>query len=245
MLSPAYIRVMKYSILILFAVAMLGTACNNCIEGTGSATDERRATADFSSIEANTTYEVLLHQLPAGESAYVIVNAQENLLPVIITEVSKNTLTLSTDGCVKATSPIIVHVFTPNYASINSRGTGNISGNEGIKAEELTIDNRGTGSIEVITKGSSVEIRNSGTGNVTVEGNTQKLAVDNRGTGNINAQNLRSNDANVDSRGTGNVFIQVHSSLDIKLSGTGDVEYEGNPQDIKQSNKGTGKIRRK
>lgn len=236
---------MKYSIFILFAIAMLGTACNKCIEGTGSATDERRATANFSSIEANTTYEVVLHQLPAGESAYVVVKAQENLLPLIITDVSKNTLTLSTDGCVKATSPIMVDVFTPNYTSISSRGTGNINGNEGIRAEKLAIDNRGTGNVEVVTKGSSVEIRNSGTGNVTVEGDTKTLTVDNRGTGNIDARKLRSNDAKVDSRGTGNVFIQVHASLDIKLSGTGDVEYEGNPQDIKQSNKGTGKIRRK
>lgn len=89
-----------------------------------------------------------------------------------------------------------------------------------------------------------LEVSNAGTGDVILRGTANALSIDNRGTGSVQAQALRSENAKIDSRGTGDVKLQVHGELDIKLSGTGDVIYEGNPQDIKQSNKGTGKIRR-
>ncbi len=239
-----YLRFMKHTIILLSALLFLLTSCGECLKGEGEPISERRTTNTFTAVDAGANIRVMLNQSSFEEGHYVVIETQQNLIPEIVTDVSRGTLKIETAKCVKSSSGIVVHVFAPDYQELSLSGTGSLESAAWINSERLKLNNKGTGAVMLDLRSDRLDVANSGTGDVVLRGTTNALSIENRGTGDVQAQGMRSENAKVDSRGTGDVKLQVHGELDIKLSGTGDVIYEGNPQNIKQSNKGTGKILR-
>lgn len=235
---------MKHTIILFCAALLLLSGCGECLKGEGEPISERRTVNNFTAVEAGGNIRVMINQGSSEDGHYVVVETQQNLIPEIVTDVSRGTLKIETAKCVKSTSDIVVHVFSPEYQELSLSGTGSLESTAWIRSERLKLNNKGTGAVMLELRVDRMDVSNSGTGDVVLQGSASTLSIDNRGTGSVQAQALRSDNAKVDSRGTGDVKLQVHGELDIKLSGTGDVIYEGNPQNIKQSNKGTGKIRR-
>lgn len=236
---------MKTTLAILSSLLLLFTSCSQCIEGIGEAVEERRTVKPFETIRSESTFNLVLRALPEGEQPYVVVNAQENLLPFVETTVSGSELSIASESCVNASAPITIELFAAVYQKIENTGTGSVTGATMITSDSFEIENTGTGEVVLSLKCKEISITNKGTGSIRVKGETDELRIDNRGTGSIAAMELRSNNATVDSRGTGDVDLQAHSGLDIKLSGTGDVSYMGNPQNLTLKNSGTGEILRK
>lgn len=239
-----YLRFMKHTLILFSAALLLLNSCGECLKGEGEPISERRTMNAFTAVEAGANIRVMLNQSSAEDGHYVVIETQQNLIPAIVTDLSRGTLKIETSKCVKSSSGILVHVFTPEYQELTLNGTGSLESTAWINSERLKVNNIGTGAMMLDLRANRLEVSNAGTGDVILRGTANALSIDNRGTGSVQAQALRSENAKIDSRGTGDVKLQVHGELDIKLSGTGDVIYEGNPQDIKQSNKGTGKIRR-
>lgn len=240
----SYLRYMKKIVFILSVAMVALTGCTTCIEGIGDKTEESRVLLEFTEIESNVSFDVALAQAGAGNRPYALVYAQENVLPHIKTEVNRGKLSITVDECIKPTEPIRVTVVTSDLNTISLRGSGNMTANTYIMFPDLDVDNRGSGNVYLKLAGKAIRINNTGSGEIVVEGQVETAGIDSRGSGQIDTQRLRSEHAKVDSRGSGEVWLQVHGSLDVKLSGSGNVIYRGNPQDIKQSNKGSGNIRR-
>lgn len=236
---------MKTTLAIISSLFVLFTSCSQCIEGIGEAIEERRTVKPFETIRSESTFDLVLRALPEGEQPYVVVNAQENLLPFVETSVSGTQLTITSETCVNASTPITIELFSDVYTGIENTGTGSITGATMVNVEAFEITNTGTGEVVLSLHCTDIRVTNKGTGSIRLKGETDELRIDNRGTGSVAAMELRSNDATVDNRGTGDVDLQAHSSLDVKLSGTGDVSYMGNPQNLTLKNSGTGEILRK
>lgn len=239
-----YLRSMKHTILFLSIAALVIAGCGECVEGVGEPISERRTLNEFSTVEVGANIRVMINQGTSEDGHYVIIESEPNLVPEIVTEVNRGGLKIETSQCIQSATGIVVHVFAPNYSELNLNGTGSLETTAWLTAENLKVGNKGTGAVMLDLRTSRLELNNSGTGDVVVRGKANDVDITNRGTGDVQAQGLRAENANVNSKGTGDVRLQVHGALDIKLSGTGDVIYEGNPQDIQQSNSGTGEIRR-
>lgn len=232
--------------ILLFVLIALGSAsCNNCIEGVGAPIEERRTMESFSAVDAKGSFDVVLYQLGVNEQAYVIIQAPANLIPNIEASVRGGSLNLSTKSCYTSSETVTIQVYAPSFQSIKSQGTGKLSSGTPLIGEELSISNQGTGEINLPLNFIKINVDNSGTGSIRLKGETKDVKINNQGTGDILADELRANNATVSSQGTGNVHLQAHQSLDVKLQGTGDVIYTGEPQDIQQSNQGTGRIERR
>ncbi len=84
----------------------------------------------------------------------------------------------------------------------------------------------------------------SGALDATVSGRVDRQTVRISGAGEYRAANLASADASVRVSGAGRVVVNAQRTLEVSLSGAGNVEYLGNPRVIEHVS-GVGRVKRR
>ncbi|NNE54585.1 MAG: hypothetical protein HKN32_01100 [Flavobacteriales bacterium] len=227
---------------LIVALAAL-TSCNNCLEGVGDSVEENRILADFDELVLDCSADVIIRQNLISEKNRVNVIAQENLMPMIKTNVKGGSLIIDIEGCVTATAKLEIEVFTNGLSRITADGSGDVSTKNALKGESLTISSDGSGDMEIKFRGEEMEVSSDGSGDLRLSGEAEDLSIDTDGSGDVDAFEFNANDVEVTADGSGNVNITAKKSLEVTLSGSGNVSYKGNPQEIQQSNHGSGNIK--
>jgi len=214
-------------LVVLIVLAGLASACTapafqvDAVEGSGNVTRETRSVGKFSSIENTIAAEV---QVSFGEAESVVVEAEDNLLPYIETEVKGRTLTIHTkpNTSIASTRPVRIQVTIQSLESANLSSSGSI-GIDNVVAEKLSLD-----------------LSSSGT--IMATGAVDELTVTLNSSGTIACKDLQARSASVTNNSSGNVTVFVRDSLDITLTGSGSVVYGGDPANVNQSVTGSGRV---
>ena len=75
--------------------------------------------------------------------------------------------------------------------------------------------------------------------------NTLKiLYIDINGSGNINTRDVDADDVYTDISGSGDISVTALNMLDARISGSGDIDYWGNPPTVKLDVSGSGRVRK-
>lgn len=191
--------------------------------GSGRVETESRPVAGFDSVSLAGSAELYLVQ-NGTESASV--EAEDNLLPYLISEVRGRQLVLGVKPniTIQPTIPIIFRVSAKELNAIEGSGSGMIDARE-VSTEALTIDQ--SGSLET-----------------TLQGRAPRLDVTLSGSGRLDAGQLESSQVSVDISGSGKVLVGASSRLGVRISGSGSVEYLGNPE-ITRTITGSGSVTRR
>jgi hypothetical protein len=152
-----------------------------------------------------------------------MIEAEDNILPVLTSDVSGNRLTLGTrhDTGFRNTKPINYTLTVKNLDDVQLSGSGDITASD-VNATKFS------GQI-------------SGSGNITIHGKADGLDVKVSGSGDFNAQDFESAVATAVVSGSGNIAVKVSNNLDATISGSGNIRYVGNPK-IQQNVTGSGTI---
>ena len=234
---------MRATILFLLPLFVL-TGCIDVLEGTGPVMSESRTLEAFEVIDSRSSADVTVHQTETAEQPKVVVKAQENLLPHIQTVVQGTRLVIDTEGSFSTSEGIVVEVYTPVITKLVNDGSGNMDTASRIRAKELEVINQGSGNMMVGFNGDDIEVTNEGSGDIRLIGECRDAELTNEGSGDIEANELIANKADAVNEGSGNVYVHAIDELSIELSGSGNVEYEGDPQNLETANSGSGKIDR-
>ena len=115
--------------------------------GTGSVRTESREVRGFSSVQLTGSGEATIQQTGAESLA---IEAEENLLPLLTSEVSTGGLTLGTKpgASINPTRPIIYRVTLRDLAGLSVSGSGSQTVGAA-KTGSLRIEVSGSGSISV------------------------------------------------------------------------------------------------
>ena len=185
------------------------------VAGSGVTASEVRELSGFKGVDVGGVFQV---DITAGKDYVVEVEADDNLLPHIKTEVEGGTLKISTEGRLKSSSPMRIRISAPDIASIEASGACKVV------ASDL--------------KNSVLEIDTSGASKVKLVGETELLTVDVSGASNIDAGALKAKDANVDASGASSVDVFVSGKLRSEASGASRVSYAGNPASVEKDASG-------
>ena len=189
--------------------------------GSGVRKTEKRELAAFTSIETTGAFEVdVTCQKPAG----VEVEADDNILPLIQTEVRNGVLHVSTTKSYHSNIGIKLRITVPDLASIKSTGAG--------KFRVTSVKN------------DKFEIDSTGAAMVTASGLSKALRVSSTGAGKIDAHDLRADKAEVTVTGAAGVEVNASDELDVTVSGAGRVVYSGNPK-VNKHVSGAGQVTKK
>lgn len=191
------------------------------IPGSGKVQKQKREVGAFNSISTEGAFDL---EIVCQKPQAVEVEGDDNILPLITTEVSNNVLHIRSLRGYSASQPINLKISLPNLEGVSASGAGNIEVS-GIKNEKFVIDANGAPTIRAV-------------------GETGSLNIDANGAGEIDTHKLRAARVVIESKGVSKVEVYAAEQLDVNIFGPSHVVYEGNAVVNKNVN-GPGSVEKK
>lgn len=228
-------------------IALLSSSCDLLLEktvhGNGTMKKEERTASNTDKIKSAGSFDIDVVQ---GSPSGVVVEADENLLPYIITESKDGALEIHTKEHYRISSDdkIKVTVTTDKLELLDIAGSGNIRGiGKFTGSDRLKISIAGSGDIDLDVNTPDVQSNIAGTGSIKLSGETRDSKIEIAGMGDYHAGDLKSENVDIHIAGSGNADVYAESNLSVDIAGSGDVNYRGNAA-VKQSIAGSGKIKK-
>jgi len=230
--------------MVMLAMVIFMSGCDTLrtVRGTGDMTAETRELNSFSAVDLASIGNVIVEY---GERESLRIEAEENLLPYLESEIEGGTLKLGhREGInILPTQGIFYYLTVRELDEVRVSGLGNIDVPR-LEGTQVEIRLSGAGDInveEVNTK--KLDVLLSGLGNLTIDsGEVANSDIQLKGAGSYNAGNMASEVVTVDVSGMGSAAVWARDSLDATISGGGSVQYEGRPQ-VTQQITGLGEVR--
>ena len=189
------------------------------LKGSGKLATAKRTVEQFHAIELQDRGRV---QVTVGMPLEVTVQADDNLIDAIDTKVTAGKLTVSVNKDFQTERAPYISVSVPELSEITVSGAGDILINA--------------------VKGDVFNISIPGSGNCSAAGKVINEKVTLSGSGNVDCLKLVADNVTVDLSGSGNCTVATEKSMTGKLSGSGKIEYKGNPQSLNKDVTGSGTI---
>ncbi|MFH2141456.1 MAG: head GIN domain-containing protein [Bacteroidota bacterium] len=197
------------------------------IKGNGHVVNEARSVSSFDEIKSCDDFNVFVTQDSINS---IIVEAEENLVPYISTEINGNKLTIKTEKNrnLHNTKPVNIYLHTGSLSHVSLSGSGNIN-IEGANTGFLELDISGSGNINCQIDAGSIDAHIAGSGDMTLAGTSDESNFKISGSGKIRSYNLEQYNCHSDISGSGNIYVFANDLLDVDISGSGNVYYIGIP----------------
>jgi len=189
-------------------------------EGSGTAGQEKRDLAAFDRLQSSIPGDV---DVLKGDHWSVAVRADDNIVPLIKTDVSGGVLKVSAAGSFSTRTPIRLAVTVAgDFPDADLLGSGDLT--------FLGVDQK------------HLAVNLQGSGDAYLSGSVEKLDLKIMGSGDVHAERLLSKDLKVSLMGSGNIEAHASESVDIALMGSGDVKVSGSPPKVRSSALGSGDV---
>jgi len=213
-------------LLSLIVLTLLVTAgCHHRIgsevQGSGKRETQKREIGSFTAIGTEGAFNI---EIVCQKSLSLEIEGDDNILPLVTTQVSGNKLQISNTKSYSINEPITLRISVPNLEAISADGAGKI---------QITGVNN-----------DKIQISSNGAAAITVAGTTKMIGVDSNGAAKIDTHNLRSTHAVVDSKGASKIDLGVCDKLDVNVSGVSQVTYRGDPV-VNKTIHGPGKVEKR
>lgn len=219
---------------------VMSHGCAFGIEGSGNVVTENRTVATFTGIDLQCSANVYFSQ---GETQSVKVEAEDNIIGHITTEVKNDELLVSTDGKdFNTRQQINIYVTVKELCLLELTGSGNMIGQSHINCDNMTLRIAGSGDLKADVRSLTMKLKVSGSGNLDVSGTATSTDIRIAGSGNVNAKNLQTMNSAVAISGSGQTTINASDQLTVSITGSGDVHYVGDPLKLKTSITGSGNV---
>jgi hypothetical protein len=191
----------------------------NAVTGSGKRVSEDRPVPAFHGVEFGGSGSV---NVAVGGPQKVTVEIDDNLLSRVTTTVEGGVLHIGTKGRFRSDKGLRVTVQVPSLDSIDMSGSGSarIAGLHGGKLDAAL----------------------SGSGKIDASGTVERVHLDISGSGEADLSSLKSRDAAVTISGSGSARVDATDSLKADISGSGSVNYTGNPKNVDKSISGSGRV---
>jgi phosphotransferase system IIB component len=199
--------------------------------GSGKVITENRDMRNFSALSLAVTGDLTITQ---GQTEALTIEAEDNIVPHIKTEVRDGTLFISFDrqnwqDWLQPTRPIKFNLALENLTAVESSGAENIK-SASIKTERLSLKLNGAGNVKIDRlEASEIVTVISGAGNVDLAGQVTRQEATLNGVGSYRAGDLNSQVAKITVNGAGGATLWAREGLDVRVTGAGGVNYYGNP----------------
>ena len=206
---------LPYAVIVLAGCSLTG------VKGNGTARSEVRTVPAFIAIEIAGPID---GEIAIGPEARVEISGDDNLVPLITTEVSSGRLAIGTHKSVRPNLPLVARITAPRLTAVGLTGSGDTTVH-GLQADDLTLSLTGSGTLRA-------------------DGTAHQVGVELTGSGTFALDGLAAERVRVTVSGSGDVAVAASKSLDVQITGSGDVTYHGDPE-VKQQVTGSGKLVKK
>ncbi len=199
-----------FGVVLWLSAALFVAGCDSTfgdgVRGSGNVVTEGRDVSGFDEIVVLGSGSVVV-TVTGTES--LTIEAEDNIMPLLTAEVRNRRLELGSESSFSTTGGITFTITAAALSGIEIDGSGDVS------ASGIDVD--------------SFEVTINGSGNVVANGTSRELNVGINGSGNFNGKGLEAAIGRVEVSGSGNAVVNVTDELAAVVSGSGSVEYFGDP----------------
>lgn len=227
---------MKNFLLVLLSICVL----QSCQVKSGSGNIERqdRKVSSFNAVSTGGGFEV---EIKKGSSHKVIIEADDNVLEDIETEVSNGKLRVQyRTGVSINNADVKVYIETPELTGIHASAASQVKA-EGVwnsAGKTMNLDASSAASIEIEIDAPATNLEASSSGKIVVKGRTKDLDTQASSGGVIEAGELLSENAGAQASSGASIVVHASIKLNAQASSGGSVNYRGEPAVSKQASSG-------
>jgi len=210
----------------LAALMMLLASLSGChfdhfgtVAGSGVRKSEKRDLPSFHAINTEGAFSV---EATSQKPASFEIEADDNILPLIQTNVRNGVLYLKTEKGYNSSKGVFVRITVPDLSMIEATGASKFRV-QGLKNDKF-------------------EVHTTGASTIAVSGESQSVEIHTTGAGLVDAHNLRAAKANVSSTGAAKVDVYASEQLDANVSGIAHVTYSGDPKVVNKNTTGAATV---
>ena len=232
--------------ILLFAFIL--TACKkenrcDCIKRTGDIIQETRDISGFTQVQTEENVNVFITQDSVSK---VIVEAGENIVPLITTEVVGNTLVCGNRNRCNWTrsykKPLNIYVHLPKLTLLEAGGTGNVKSTNTIETPALYISATSSGNVDLTIQATQLTTSLHGNADLTLHGYSSHHDCSVLGTAYLLAGELHTDYTYIHIDSLGQSYVNVSDLLICKLDLKGDLFCYGNPKTVDYQYSNTGRL---
>ena len=234
-----------FMIILVFTTSCKKSSVSDCFNSTGPLTTIERPITGFHTLILKDNINLVL---VSSNTNYLTIEAGNNLLPKIITEVSDSVLTIQNNNSCNwvrnYNSPITAYLNFTKLDTIEYRSIGNINSTDTVHIENLMINvTEGAGEISFIVNASVLHCNiHYGTADIKMKGKSNVCYIYSASFGLINNLELSTDFVYLNNRSSNDVYVKANKVLGVTIENIGNVFYKGNPYDISLNQTGTGQL---
>jgi hypothetical protein len=229
-------------VILLMNISTLFAGCALIGErGNGHIKSEDRSLPTFNSIEVSGAYEILITQ---GTPQKVTVEADENLLSLIKTEVKGDELSIYDKEPMHSSRSLKIYITVADLKKIDISGSCDLKSQGKITTEDLVLEISGSADTHLDLDVKRLGVGCSGSSKMNFSGTALKSQMSVSGASDIYAFDLATETTSVEISGVGHVDVNVSKEINAEVSGAASIRYKGSPEKVNQSVSGSGSIKK-
>lgn len=211
--------------------------------GSGNIITQNRSVGNFSGISVSNSFDV---EVKIGAVTEVRVEADDNIMKHIVTNVSGNDLRIKVEGMHNINNAHMkVYITTPELNSIKASASSSVKVLDVIKNNgKLHFTATSSADIEAEVDAPEVEAEANSSGSVTLRGKTKNYKAQVSSSGDIKSAGLLSENTEVEASSSGSADVHASVSLNAKASSSGSIDYRG-AASVQQSVSSSGSVEKK
>lgn len=189
------------------------------VKGSGNVIPEQRNVRDFTSVSVSGIFTV---DVVAGNEFSVILETDDNIMPLVVTEVSNGELKIYTNKRIRSASKMYAKITMPQIDGLKTSGIVKAK-LDNVNSDILKLSASGSSRIDVAGKAIDTNVRTSGASRVMGE-------------------SLISQNVEARTSGSSRAVVNVSNRLDARSSGSSRIIYSGEPVYVDKDTSGSAKI---
>lgn len=239
---------MKKAAFLFVTLSLVLNACiidgwDNGISGNGNVVEETRNVSGFTGVHASTGIDVYLYE---GDDFEVKVEADENLMEIILTEVEGKVLVIKTDRVnIRNAKSKKVFVTLPKLDELKISSAGDCEGQTPFNCDDLRISISSAGDLDLEVEAERIDIDISSSGDARISGRTHQLDASLSSAGDLHAYDLIADVVDVRVSSAGDARVHAEEEISMDASSAGNIYYKGGADVVHSRSSSAGDIIRK
>lgn len=210
------------------------------VRGNRNVISENRTThQDFDEIKVQQGIHVYLTQ---GNNSELRVEADENIMDLLVTEVRNNQLKIYFEKNVYKAKARNVYLTVDELSKIRTSSGAHVKSENTFSAGTLDLDSSSGSSIKLYVAADEVNSSCSSGASIALFGKTKSFSASASSGSSIDADELQTGDAYAKASSGANINVNVSGKLTAKASSGGDIDYEGNPDSVNKDTSSGGSV---
>lgn len=139
---------------------------------------------------------------------------------------------------------LLIRLQSSSLSIVSINGSGEFVMKNVNDSEKFQFNINGSGDMKAMVSAKDCEGSINGSGDAEVAGKSDNFQCSINGSGDVKAFGLKANSVKVQISGSGDAEVTAVENLEVKIAGSGDVRYKGDPKKVSNKVAGSGSIQK-